>query len=149
MVGHATDGLREHAQQRSLHARASIEKALRQLGEQGAPINVNAVARAAGVSRKTIYNHPDLLDQVRRNATHRHAVPANRSDPADGGDGGENAILAALVDELASQKAHYQKEITDLKAALREQQHALVLAQRYIQRLTHGTAEGPSTDVGA
>jgi hypothetical protein len=61
----AVEGLRRHAQQRSDDARAAIEQALRDLRRRHQPVNVNAVGRRAGVSRKTVYNHTDLLEPHR------------------------------------------------------------------------------------
>ncbi|ORA85871.1 hypothetical protein BST32_24940, partial [Mycobacteroides abscessus subsp. massiliense] len=59
------DGLLRHAKARSADARARIDKAISDLRRQHAPINVNAVARAAGVTRKTIYRNPEQLARIR------------------------------------------------------------------------------------
>ncbi|ANA97153.1 Putative transposase/integrase [Mycolicibacterium phlei] len=85
----ATDGLRRHAQQRCDEARRRIDKAIRNLRKHGEPINVNAVARTAKVTRKTIYAHPDLLEVIRAQTLRR---------------------------QLATQQTHLSKLRTELKA---------------------------------
>ncbi len=124
----ATDGLRRHAQQRSDDARRRIDKALRDLRKQGAPINVNAVARAAEVTRKTIYAHPDLLERIRAH-TPLHLTPAPQSRPP----AAENSIVAALRRQLTTQ----QTQLSKLKTELKARDDALAAAHGEIARLSN------------
>ncbi|MEC4841339.1 hypothetical protein R2325_05870 [Mycobacteroides chelonae] len=73
------DGLLRHAKARSADARARIDKAIRDLRRQHAPININAVARAAGVTRKTIYRNPEQLARIR---AHNPFAPPPHRPPA-------------------------------------------------------------------
>jgi len=52
------------AKQRSSKARAQITQAARRLADAGEEVTVAAVAREAGVSRQTVYQHRDLLNEV-------------------------------------------------------------------------------------
>ena len=126
----AVEGLRRHARQRSQGVRDAIEQALRDLRRRRQPINVNAVARHAGVSRKTIYNHTDLLERIRNHRQQPRAVPAQ---PA-AGSAGHNAIISALRNELAIQKARYEGEITRLKAQLRQRDDELAAVHGELHR---------------
>ena len=57
--------LRTHTQQRSNDVRRRIDQALRDLRRKGAAVNVAAVAARAGVTRKAVYSHPELLARIR------------------------------------------------------------------------------------
>jgi hypothetical protein len=61
----SVDGLRRSTQQRSCATRRKITKALKEMRKKGLAINPHALANYAGVARKSIYNHRDLLDQIR------------------------------------------------------------------------------------
>lgn len=128
----AVDGLRRHARQRSQGVRDAIEQALHDLRRRHQPINVNAVARRAGVSRKTIYNHTDLLERIRNHRQQPRAVPAEPA-PASAG---HNAIISALRNELAAQKARYEGEITRLKAQLHQREDELAAVHGELDRRT-------------
>lgn len=124
----AIDALREHAHQRSLTARRAIEDAIRALRKGRQPVNVNAVARAAGVTRKTIYKHTDLLERIRAHAKRPRSV--NLQTAAD-----DNAIVAALRHELATQRSRYEAEINQIREQLKDRERALAAAHGEIDRL--------------
>lgn len=126
----AVDGLRRHAQQRSDGVRDAIEQALRDLRQTHQPINVNAVARHAGISRKTIYNHADLLERIRNHRQRPRVVAAEPSStPA-----AHNPIISALRNELAAQKARYEGEIARLRAQLRQRDDELAAVHGELHR---------------
>lgn len=52
-------------ERRHTEKREATERAIRRLIKSRRPLNVNAVAQAAGVSRNFIYSQPDLLLQLR------------------------------------------------------------------------------------
>lgn len=133
----ATETLREAARQRSDRARRAIEQAVRDLGSRRQPINVNAVARQAGVTRRTIYNHVDLLEQIR-------AQGANTRHSHDSVTAGDNPVtIASLRNELAIQKARYEKAIAQLSAVLHECNQALAAARTELQRLRSQPSSQP------
>ncbi len=124
-----TDGLRRHAQQRSDEARRRIDKAIRDLRKRGEPINVNAVARTAKVTRKTIYAHPDLLERIRAHTTLHVMAPAPQPRPP----AAESSIVAALRRQLTTQ----QTQLTKLKTELKARDDALAAAHGEIARLSN------------
>lgn len=104
---HALAALDAHAKKRSADVRARIDKALTALRRSGGPININAVAARAGVTRKTIYNHPDLREKIRAQAT---VTPAPDPTPTD------NTIVSALRTQLTAKDA----EIRRLRAEIND-----------------------------
>ncbi|ORA60855.1 MULTISPECIES: DUF6262 family protein [Mycobacteriaceae] len=123
-----TDGLRRHAQQRSQDARRRIDTAIRHLRKRGEPVNVNAVARTAQVTRKTIYAHPDLLERIRAH------TPLHITAPPPAPPVAQNSIVAALRRQLTTQ----QTQLVKLKAELKAREDALAAAHGEIARLSHG-----------
>jgi hypothetical protein len=63
---------RRSTQQRSSATRRKITKALKEMRKKGLAINPHALANYAGVARKSIYNHRDLLDQIRAETPQPH-----------------------------------------------------------------------------
>lgn len=105
--------LRSYAQQRSDDVRRRIEGALRDLRRQGAGVNVAAVANRAGVTRKAVYAHPDLLARI-----HAHSqispAPVNTEQPSN-----------SIVDALRRQIITKEVEITKLRAKVIEQNNTI------------------------
>jgi hypothetical protein len=128
MTVHAAgiEALRGHARQRSENARRAVERAIRNLSRRQQPINVNAVARQAGVTRRTIYNHADLLDRIRA-----HGSPPV---PASAHEGDDNPVTAALRRQLEIQKASYEATIARLEEQLRDRDEALAAVRVELQR---------------
>lgn len=126
----AVEGLARHSAARSAQARKSIVAAIRALKKERAAVNVNAVARRAGVTRKTIYAHPDLLEQIAvLRAANGPRLSAGEPSAA------EDTILAALRHQLRTQQAHHDRELDQLKTALKERDQALAAAHGEIRRL--------------
>ncbi|MCB0939143.1 MAG: hypothetical protein E6Q56_10675 [Mycobacterium sp.] len=101
--------LRSYTKQRSDDVRQRIEGALRDLRRRGAAVNVAAVANRAGVTRKAVYAHPDLLARIR---AHSRLAPApeNPDQPS-------NSIIDALRRQITTKEA----EITKLRAKITQQ----------------------------
>ena len=97
----------------------------------GAAININAVARKAKVSRRTIYNNPDLREQI--HAHTRTAAPA-AADP----------IEPTVVTALRSQLTAKSDEIRHLKAVVAEKNTTIARLHGHIADLTN-TAPGTGT----
>ena len=132
MTPRSTDGLLASTKRRKAETRAKIRKALRDMKKKGVPININAVANYAHVARKTIYNHPDLEQEIRAAAT--TAAPRSAEPPADTATG-HSSITTALRDQLRSQKHHYDADITALKSQIKQLQQELATAHGELHRL--------------
>ncbi|MCV7224015.1 DUF6262 family protein [Mycolicibacterium elephantis] len=111
----ARQALKKYRDARSNDKRRDIEKAIRHLRKTNAEITVAAVARRAGVQRKTVYKHPDLIAVIDQ---YRHQP---RAEPAT--TGAENSIITALRRRLAAK----DEEITQLRATLAQQKATIEL----------------------
>jgi hypothetical protein len=96
--------------------RRAIEKAIRALRKTNAVINISTVAARAGVQRKTIYKHPDLvavIDQYRRQPPRADTAPTGR----------ETSIVAALRVQVAAK----DNEIRKLRSTVAQQESTIAL----------------------
>lgn len=135
MTPRSTESLLASTKKRKAETRAKIRKALREMKKKGLPININAVANYAQVARKTIYNHPDLENEIRAAGT---SAPPRSTAAADTA-AGHSSIAAALRDQLRSQKHHYEADITALKSQIKQLQHELATAHGELHRLRTNT----------
>jgi hypothetical protein len=111
----ALRGLANHRDAVADAKRRAIEKAIHNLRKTNAPINVSTVAARAGVQRKTVYKHRDLIaviDQYRQQPSTDLAPP-----------GRETSIVAALRSRLAAK----DNEIKQLRATVAQQQATIEL----------------------
>ena len=112
----ALRGLANHRAAVTKDKRRAIQNAINHLRKTNSPINISTVAARAGVQRKTIYKHRDLvavIDQYRR-----HRTPADPASP-----GRETSIVAALRNQLAAK----DNEIRKLKATVHEHESTIAL----------------------
>ncbi len=131
---HSVDGLRRSTQQRSAATRRKITKALREMRKQRLAINPHALAKYAGIARKSIHNHPDLLEQIRAESTSLTPRPAPAApEPAN-----ESSIVAALRELFRAQKLHYETEFADLKAENKRLERALAAATAGVRKSQTG-----------
>lgn len=127
-----TEGLAAASDLRRTEARRKIKKALRELVRAGLVINPNAVARHAKVARKTIYNHKDLLAEIRAATTTPRPQIA---DPTPAGGGAGSSIDAGLRQQLRIQKRQYDTDVAELKAEIKSLHQQLAVAHGEIHRL--------------
>ncbi len=107
-----TAAMVEAAKHRSTASRASISQAARRLADSGDSVTVASVAREAGVSRQTVYQHRDLLAQI---VTLR-ATSTGRRGPAL--PVAQRASEGSLRARLQAQKAQIE-DLRGQNAALR------------------------------
>jgi Family of unknown function (DUF6262) len=132
------DGLRRSTDKRRTETRGKITKALREMRKKGLAINPHALAKYAGISRKSIYNHPALLKQIRAASDTRTPRPASLTAES----AGESSVVAALREQLRTQKRCYVTEIAELKTQVKNLKRELAAAHGEIHRLT---ASNPSS----
>lgn len=125
------EGLRASAEKRRQEARTKIQKALREMKKKGLTINPNAVARYANVARKTVYNHSDLLNEVRAAQTAPRRTLTSVAAPASG----ESSIDAALREQLRIQKTRYETDTAALKSTIKQLQEELAVTHGELHRL--------------
>ncbi len=111
------EALAAYQRQRSAQRSDAVTAAIRKLDRAAQPVTVAAVAALAGVDRSYIYDHPDLLEEIRRQ---RNATPVKLAPrPA-----AERSTIASVQARLAS--AH--EEIARLKVENRTLHDRLAIA---------------------
>jgi hypothetical protein len=112
----ALQGLANYRTAVANNKRRAIEKAIRQLRKTNTPVNISTVAARAGVARKTVYKHPDLVAVI--DSYRRQPPPADTSPT-----GRETSIVAALRARLAAKDSEIQK----LRSTLAQQESTIAL----------------------
>jgi hypothetical protein len=98
-------------------------------GAKGAPTSRHdLVARP-----EHLYNHPDLLQQIRAESTH----PAPKPAPATPEPATRSGIVSALREQLRTQQQRYEADIADLKAENKRLERALAAAHGELHRRGH------------
>jgi AraC-like DNA-binding protein len=108
-------GLVAAARKRHEYARRQAVNALRHLDAAGAPINMSAVARAAGVSRSWLYRQTDLRTTIEHL---REAWPHAGSGTTPSAQRATTDSLRHQLETLRARHAELQAENRELKAAL-------------------------------
>ena len=108
-------GLVAAAKKRHDDTRRRAVAALRRLDSTGEPVNISAVARAAGVSRAWLYRQADLrnmIDQLRRTR------PAHHGPSRPAAEWATTDSLRQQLDALRTRHAELQVENRQLREAL-------------------------------
>lgn len=137
----AVKALNESSRQRSEATRKRITRAINTLKKARQPININAVAREAGVARATIYNHADLHQRIKREKATAPALrgvsePQRGHTPASG-------IVEALRTEMRAREDRYKQQISDLRSQLKTKESAIAALYGELARLKSCTVETP------
>jgi len=109
----AAEPLNQAAAARHQRTIARAERALRELGAEGATVSFQSVARRAGISRQWLYTQPDLRAAIERL---RDQAPA----PGDGVPAPQRATEASLRQRLETLRAENRRLRQD-NAALRDE----------------------------
>jgi Family of unknown function (DUF6262) len=96
--------LAEFQRQRTATHREAVSRTIRTLNASCEAISVSAVAAGAGVDRSYIYDHPDLLDEIRQLRGDSQAV-VRRPIKERGSQASLQARLATAHAELARLRA--------------------------------------------
>lgn len=112
----ALQGLANHRAGVADDKRRDIERAIRHLRKANVPINIARVANQAGVRRKTVYKHKDLVTVIDQ---HRHQPPTADPEPTSR----ESSIVAGLRIQLAAKDS----EIKKLRTTIQEQEQTIAL----------------------
>lgn len=96
--------------------RLAIQKAICHLRETNALINISTVAAHAGVARKTVYKHRDLIAVIDRYRRHRATVDVAATSH-------ETSIIAGLRIQLTAK----DNEIKTLRAKVQEHESTIAL----------------------
>jgi Family of unknown function (DUF6262) len=125
-----TIGLVAAARKRHENTRRQAVSALRRLDDAGAPINMSAVARAAGVSRAWLYRQTDLRTMI-ENLRQARPHPASGATPS---------AQRATIDSLHQQLDALRSRLTELQVENQTLREAL--ARRLGQQRANPSANG-------
>jgi hypothetical protein len=114
--------LRDANGKKTASAKEAVLAALRRHALEGLPVNINAVARTAGVSRGFIYAQPELREQVAEAAARSRTQM--RSPSATPNEASLRARLETALDtirELKEENGNLKQRIENLAAQLYEE----------------------------
>lgn len=114
--------LQAESQRRAEEAYQRATTALAKLRRQGSEITFASVARAADVSTRYLYDHPEFADQIRK------LRPAAARQPLPEAADGESGIVSVLRARIVQQ----QTKISDLEGIIRQLKHDLEIAHGVI-----------------
>ncbi|MGX5475539.1 DUF6262 family protein [Bacillus toyonensis] len=103
--------LRRLHEKRKQTTKVKVEEAIKRLTKISKAINFNSVAEEAGVSKATLYNHPELKERVKflRNQQEKAFVDSRiKRDESN-----QNAIIASLkrkIEKLEKRKKDLEEE---------------------------------------
>ncbi|PFL59142.1 transposase [Bacillus cereus] len=114
------DQLRQLHEKRKQTTKIKVEEAIKRLTKISKAINFNSVAEEAGVSKATLYNHPELKERIKflRNQQENAYIDSRIKQD----DSNRNAIIASLkrkIEKLERRK----KELEEENKRLREREN--------------------------
>lgn len=106
------DGLRAHAQQKTVETARRAEAAIAQLLKEHRPINFKTVAEAAGISTAWLYGHDALKERIMHLRGQQTPTVQVKMPPREqASSASKDAIIAALRQRIQK----LEKENRDLK----------------------------------
>lgn len=118
-----TDALDRYRENRRTQMHADVTRALRDLEQEGAPINISSVAATAGVSRQWLYGSPfrSEIETLRNRST---APPARtrpiREAASDASLRAQNEALRQRLQEAREENTALRRELERALGLLRE-----------------------------
>ncbi|MDA2438687.1 DUF6262 family protein [Bacillus cereus] len=112
--------IRQLHEKRKQATKIKVEEAIKRLTKISKAINFNSVAEEAGVSKATLYNHPEFKERIKflRNQQEKAFVDSRiKRDESN-----QNAIIASLkrkIEKLEKRK----KELEEENKRLREREN--------------------------
>ncbi|MEC5308594.1 DUF6262 family protein [Bacillus thuringiensis] len=103
--------LRKLHEKRKQTTKVKVEEAIKRLTKVSKAINFNSVAEEAGISKATLYNHPELKERIKflRNQQEKAFVDSRiKRDESN-----QNAIIASLkrkIEKLEKSKKDLEEE---------------------------------------
>ncbi|MGG0359740.1 DUF6262 family protein [Bacillus tropicus] len=103
--------LRKLHEKRKQKTKVKVEEAIKRLTKVSKAINFNSVAEEAGISKATLYNHPELKERIKflRNQQEKAFVDSRiKRDESN-----QNAIIASLkrkIEKLEKSKKDLEEE---------------------------------------
>ncbi|WP_410646348.1 DUF6262 family protein [Amycolatopsis sp. cmx-4-54] len=124
------------ARHRAAATRKRAVAALRRMDKAGLPINFDAVAKQARVSRSWLYNQPDLRVEIER--LRARQSPASPNRPVPDRQRASDASLLRRLESATERVRHLEAENKQLREAL-----ALALGERRVADVRGSTRDTP------
>ncbi|HDR7001345.1 TPA: transposase [Bacillus cereus] len=108
--------LRQLHTKRKQETKIKIEEAIKRLTKNSKAINFNSVAKEAGVSKATLYNHPELKERIDFLRNQQEKAFQNSRIKRD--ENNQNAVIASLkrrIEKLEAKNKDLEKEIRRLR----------------------------------
>ncbi|KYZ68313.1 DUF6262 family protein [Bacillus sp. GZT] len=108
--------LRQLHTKRKQETKIKVEEAIKRLTKNSKAINFNSVAKEAGVSKATLYNHPELKERIDFLRNQQEKVFQNSRIKRD--ENNQNAVIASLkrrIEKLEAKNKDLEKEIRRLR----------------------------------
>jgi predicted nuclease with TOPRIM domain len=112
-----TNGLAAYARQRALHKQEQVDQAIGQLLAENKPINFNAVATRAGVTKAYLYNHPELRDRIETLRASQMNQITTRRTLSQRTEGSREVLLVAKDRRIKELEAENRQLKEELKVA--------------------------------
>ncbi|MED1116249.1 DUF6262 family protein [Bacillus paramycoides] len=112
--------LRQLHEKRKQTTKVKVEEAIKRLTKISKAINFNSVAEEAGVSKATLYNHPELKERIKFLRNQQETAFVDSRIKRD--ESNQNAIIASLkrkIEKLEKRK----KELEEENKRLREKEN--------------------------
>ncbi|HHY2677046.1 DUF6262 family protein [Bacillus cereus] len=112
--------LRQLHEKRKQTTKIKVEEAIKRLAKISKAINFNSVAEEAGVSKATLYNHPELKERIKFLRNQQEKAFEDSRIKRD--ESNQNAIIASLkrkIEKLEKRK----KELEEENKRLREREN--------------------------
>ncbi len=112
-----TSGLAAHARQRAEHKQQQVDQAIGHLLRENKPINFNAVAAKAGVTKAYLYTHPELRARIETLRASQMNTLTLRRTLSERTEGSREALLVAKNRRIKELEVENRKLTEELKVA--------------------------------
>lgn len=113
-----TSGLAAHAKQRAECKQQQVEQAISKLLRENKPVNFNAVATSAGVTKAYLYSRPELRDRIEALRTSQRNNLTPQRKPSERTEGSREVLIAAKDRRIKELEQENQRLKEELKQAL-------------------------------
>jgi len=120
-----TTGLKAHARLRAEQTRQQVDQVIALLLRENKPINFNAVATAAGVTKAYLYSQPAIRERIEALRQQHVQSQPRYSSPKTRTDASKDLLLAAKDRRIKQLEEENRRLQMELKIALGKQYERL------------------------
>lgn len=106
--------LKQLHEQRKAETRRKVDEAIKRLIKANKSINFNSVANEAGVSKKTLYNNPDIKERIETLRYQQSQVPTPAQIKREMDENNKDALIASLkrkIKKLEEENKHLREQL--------------------------------------